>query len=144
MWTPRLTFNRDLIYKFACLSYGRGQLQLRTFLPKPACYVVKMGFLEYFRDPQHVLLLKIDVFLLFWLFIAGIMKELDQTATTQAFVTGMREDLKLYGNELVEFNTYFSIGYAIGLVPGQIIQTKLRPSIFLPACEIVWGLVVLL
>lgn len=56
----------------------------------------------------------------------------------------MREDLKLYGNELVEFNTFFSIGYAIGLVPGQLIQTKVRPSVFLPACEITWGFLVLL
>ncbi|KAH7323247.1 major facilitator superfamily transporter [Stachybotrys elegans] len=102
-----------------------------------------MGLFTYFRDPQRVLLLKIDICLLLWLFIAGIMKELDQSATTQAYVTGMREDLELYGNELVEFNTYFSIGYALGLVPGQIIQTKLRPSLFLPACEIIWGLLVL-
>jgi ACS family pantothenate transporter-like MFS transporter len=56
----------------------------------------------------------------------------------------MREDLSLYGNELVNFNTFFSIGYAIGLIPGQIIQTKIRPSLFLPCCEITWGLLVLL
>lgn len=73
-----------------------------------------------------------------------LIKELDQTATTQAYISGMREDLNLYGNELVEFNTYFSIGYAIGLVPGQLIQTKVRPSIFLPFCEVTWGLLVLL
>lgn len=73
-----------------------------------------------------------------------LIKELDQTATTQAYVSGMREDLSLYGNELVNFNTFFSIGYAIGLVPGQVIQTKVRPSLFLPCCEITWGLLVLL
>lgn len=56
----------------------------------------------------------------------------------------MREDLSLYGNELVNFNTFFSIGYAIGLIPGQIIQTKVRPSIYLPCCEVIWGLLVLL
>ncbi|PSN72308.1 major facilitator superfamily transporter [Corynespora cassiicola Philippines] len=81
--------------------------------------------------------------LLAWMFLAGIMKEMDQSATTQAYVSGMRESLNLNGNELVEFNTYFSIGYAIFLVPGQIIQTKIRPSIFLPICEITWGLIVL-
>lgn len=65
---------------------------------------------------------------------------MDQSATTAAFVSGMKEDLKLYGNELVEFTTYFSIGYAIFIVPSQIIQTRVRPSIFLPICEIIWGL----
>lgn len=35
----------------------------------------------------------------------------------------MKEALSLNGNELVEFTTYFSIGYALGIVPAQIIQT---------------------
>lgn len=81
-------------------------------------------YIPYFRDPNHVLLFKLDTLLLTWAFLAGIMKEMDQSATTQAYISGMREALNLYGNELVEFTTYFSIGYAIGLVPGQLIQTK--------------------
>ncbi|KAF5010987.1 hypothetical protein FDECE_2857 [Fusarium decemcellulare] len=99
--------------------------------------------IPYFRDPKHVLLFKLDCLLLTWAFLAGIMKEMDQSATTQAYVSGMREALNLYGNELVEFNTFFSIGYAIGLVPGQLAQTKVRPSLFLPICEITWGFFVL-
>ncbi|KAF5019535.1 hypothetical protein F66182_8450 [Fusarium sp. NRRL 66182] len=99
--------------------------------------------IPYFRSPKNVLLFKLGCLLLTWAFVAGIMKEMDQSATTQAYVSGMREALGLYGNELVEFNTYFSIGYAIGLVPGQLAQTRVRPSLFLPACEIIWGLFVL-
>ena len=84
--------------------------------------------IPYFRDTRHVLLLKLDCLLLTWTFIAGIMKEMDQSATTQAYVSGMREALRLYGNDLVEFNTYFSIGYAIGLVPGQLAQTRVSST----------------
>lgn len=80
--------------------------------------------IPYFRNARNVLVFKLDVMLLAWMFLAGIMKEMDQSATTQAYVSGMRESLSLYGNELVEFNTYFSIGYALGLVPGQLIQTR--------------------
>ncbi|KAK2027501.1 major facilitator superfamily transporter [Colletotrichum zoysiae] len=98
--------------------------------------------IPYFRDPRNVLVFKLDVMLLAWMFLAGIMKEMDQSATTQAYVSGMRESLSLYGNELVEFNTFFSIGYALGLVPGQLIQTRFRPSVFLPICEMSWGLLV--
>ncbi|KAL4753859.1 major facilitator superfamily domain-containing protein [Aspergillus terricola var. indicus] len=54
---------------------------------------------------------------------------MDQSATTQAC--------------LVEFTTYFSIGYALAIVPSQMIQTLIRPSIFLPACEVTWGLLTL-
>ena len=93
----------------------------------------------YFKDPSHVLVFKLDALLLTWAFIAGLLKDMDQSATTQAYVSGMKEDLSLYGNELVEFTTYFSIGYALFIVPSQIIQTKVRPSIFLPICEVVWG-----
>ncbi|CAG9940965.1 unnamed protein product [Clonostachys rosea f. rosea IK726] len=94
----------------------------------------------YFKDPAHVLVFKLDVLLLVWAFIAGLFKDMDQSATTAAYVSGMKEDLSLYGNELVEFTTYFSIGYALFIVPSQLIQTKVRPSIFLPICEIIWGL----
>jgi hypothetical protein len=86
------------------------------------------SFIPYFKNPRHVLILKLDCLLLTWTFIAGIMKEMDQSATTQAYVSGMREALGLYGNELVMFNTFFSIGYAIGLVPGQLAQTRVSDS----------------
>ncbi|KAJ9162067.1 Vitamin h transporter [Coniochaeta hoffmannii] len=94
----------------------------------------------YFRDPRHVLVLKLDILLLAWAFVAGLLKDMDQSATTAAYVSGMKEDLSLYGNELVEFTTFFSIGYAISIIPAQIIQTRVRPSLFLPVCEIIWGL----
>ena len=97
----------------------------------------------YFRDPEHVLVLKLDTLLLTWAFIAGLLKDMDQSGTTQAYVSGMKESLSLYGNELVEFTTYFSIGYALFIVPSQMIQTRVRPSLFLPACEIIWGAVTL-
>ncbi|KAK8050831.1 Major facilitator superfamily transporter [Apiospora rasikravindrae] len=57
-------------------------------------------FVPYFRNPENILRTKLDLFLLLWMFIAGIMKEMDQSATTQAYVSGMREDLGLLGNEL--------------------------------------------
>ncbi|KAF7552770.1 hypothetical protein G7Z17_g4093 [Cylindrodendrum hubeiense] len=94
----------------------------------------------YFKDPRHVLLLKLDTLLLSWAFVAGLFKDMDQSATTAAYVSGMKEDLGLFGNELVEFTTWFSVGYALFIVPSQLIQTRVRPSVFLPFCEIVWGL----
>lgn len=97
----------------------------------------------YFKDPSHVLVLKLDALLLVWAFVAGLFKDMDQSATTAAYVSGMKEDLSLYGNELVEFTIYFSIGYAIFIVPSQLIQTRVRPSLFLPICEIIWGLLTL-
>ncbi|KXH47831.1 hypothetical protein CSAL01_03324 [Colletotrichum salicis] len=97
----------------------------------------------YFEDAEHVLVLKLDLLLLSWAFIAGLMKDMDQSTTTAAYVSGMQEALSLYGNELVEFTTYFSIGYALFIVPSQLIQTRVRPSLWLPFCEVVWGAITL-
>ena len=112
--------------------------------PSSACYHGLRRFIPYLRNEENVLRTKLDCFLLLWMFIAGIMKEMDQSATTQAYVSGMKEDLALYGNELNWFQTYFSIAYAIFIVPSQMLQTKLRPSLWLPFAEIAWGVLTLL
>lgn len=35
--------------------------------------------------------------------------------------------------------SYFNVGYAIFLIPSQIIITRVRPSLWLPALEACWG-----
>ncbi|WOO78107.1 Pantothenate transporter FEN2 [Vanrija pseudolonga] len=92
-----------------------------------------------YRTRERALLLKLDLLLLSWAFVAGLTKDMDQSATTQAYVSGMKEALHLNGNELVEFTTFFSIGYAICIIPSQLVQTRIRSSLFLPICEIIWG-----
>ncbi|ESK92288.1 major facilitator superfamily transporter [Moniliophthora roreri MCA 2997] len=66
---------------------------------------------------------------------------MDQSNTTQAY---MKNALQLNGNELVEFATFYSISYAITIVPSQLLQTKLRPLLWLPLCEVLWGVFTLL
>ncbi|KAH8718503.1 Pantothenate transporter liz1 [Beauveria bassiana] len=58
-----------------------------------------------------------------------------------AYVSGMKEDLHLEGNELNLFTTYFNVAYCIMLIPSQIIMTHVRPSWWLPSVEIVWGII---
>ncbi|KAL0572107.1 hypothetical protein V5O48_009860 [Marasmius crinis-equi] len=72
--------------------------------------------------------------------ISQVIKYLDQQNINQAYVSGMKEDLGLYGNELNYFSTYFQIGYCIMLIPSQIIMTYVRPSYWLPGLELVWGI----
>ncbi|KAJ8117662.1 hypothetical protein OPT61_g1195 [Boeremia exigua] len=133
------------------LSNGPAQSTFRVLLkmriratPSPSKGRRGLGrFFTYFQDEENWLRVKLDCFLLLWMFVAGIMKEMDQSATTQAYVSGMKEDLALYGNELNWFQTYFSIAYAIFIVPSQMLQTRLRPSLWLPFAEIAWGILTL-
>lgn len=41
-------------------------------------------FLPYFRNEENVLRAKLDYFLLLRMFVVGILKEMDQSAITQA------------------------------------------------------------
>ncbi|BCS17496.1 uncharacterized protein APUU_10324A [Aspergillus puulaauensis] len=68
------------------------------------------------------------------------IKYLDQTNYSNAFVSGMQEELSLYGNERNWLNTWFSLGIMVGSVPSQMTQLSfVRPSILIPCCELAWA-----
>ncbi|PBL01328.1 major facilitator superfamily transporter [Armillaria gallica] len=89
---------------------------------------------------EKSLVLRLDCFLMFFGCVSQIIKYLDQQNINTAYVSGMKEDLNLVGNELNYFTTYFNVGYCIMLVPSQIIMTYVRPSFWLPGLEIAWGI----
>lgn len=47
-----------------------------------------------------------------------------------------KEDLNLYGNQLNYMTTAWTVGYVIGEIPSNILLTRVRPSIWIPACEV--------
>ncbi|WKT41320.1 Major facilitator superfamily [Fusarium oxysporum f. sp. vasinfectum] len=72
------------------------------------------------------------------------IKYLDQTNYSNAFVSGMQEDLDLYGNERNWLGTWFSLGIMVGTIPAQMLQlSHIRPSILIPTCEICWSALVI-
>lgn len=80
------------------------------------------------------------------------IKYLDQNNINSAFVSGMfvylllvhirsltltrKEDLGLYGNQLNYMQTCWTVGYVIGEIPSNIMLTRVRPSIWIPAMEV--------
>lgn len=52
----------------------------------------------------------------------------------------MKEDLNMYGTQLNLVDTSWTVGYVIGMIPSQIILTKVRPGLWIPICEVVWTL----
>lgn len=63
---------------------------------------------------------------------------LDQTNIANAFVSGMKEDLAMNANQINYVDVAWTTGYVVGQIPSQIILTKVRPSIWIPSCEMVW------
>jgi MFS transporter, ACS family, pantothenate transporter len=72
------------------------------------------------------------------------IKYLDQININNAFVSGMKEDLNLYGNQLNYMQTLWTVGYVLGEVPSNMLLTRVRPSIWIPACEVTWATLTIL
>ena len=89
-------------------------------------------------DPkeERAFVWRLDLFFMTIGFLGYAFKYLDQTNISNAYVSGMKEDLKLYGNELNYFTTYFNIGYMVMLYPSCIIISHLGPEKWLPGCEV--------
>ncbi|KAK7182284.1 hypothetical protein DPSP01_006996 [Paraphaeosphaeria sporulosa] len=92
---------------------------------------------------ERAFIAKIDFWILTYVCIAYFVKYLDQTNISNAYVSGMKEDLHLTGNDLNYLTTYWTIGYILGQIPSQLILLKIRPSIWLPTLELIWGFLVM-
>ncbi|KAI0132616.1 major facilitator superfamily transporter [Xylariales sp. AK1849] len=87
---------------------------------------------------ERVFIQKLDVFLITMLSLGYFIKNLDQGNISNAFVSGMKEDLAMNGNEINLVDTAWTVGYVVGQIPSQIMLTKVRPSIWVPSCELLW------
>ncbi|KAL1665683.1 major facilitator superfamily domain-containing protein [Schizophyllum commune] len=96
------------------------------------------------KSPQErKLLVKIDWWILSYVCVAYFIKYLDQTNISQAYVSGMKEDLKLAGNDLNLLTTWWTVGYILGQLPSQVMLSYVRPSIWLPTMELLWSVFVI-
>ncbi|KAF4301793.1 putative major facilitator superfamily transporter protein [Botryosphaeria dothidea] len=89
------------------------------------------------------LIRKLDIFILTYSCLCFFIKYLDQTNISNAYVSGMKEELGLYGNELNLMTTYYNIGYIIGAPLSNLLLTVILPRIHLPACLLTWSVFVL-
>ncbi|KAM7197904.1 Major facilitator superfamily domain containing protein [Rhypophila sp. PSN 637] len=89
-------------------------------------------------------LLKLDGVLLTFASLGYFIKYLDQVNINNAFVSGMKEDMALFGNELNYMQTCWTVGYVVGQVPSNILLTRIRPSVWIPTCEVVWSVMTIL
>ncbi|KAK9362929.1 major facilitator superfamily domain-containing protein [Lipomyces starkeyi] len=98
-------------------------------------------FWDTFRKPprQRKYVQKLDLNILIYALLSFFIKTLDNSNISNAFVSGMKEDLRLYGQERNLFTTFFNIGYIVGLVPSQFVLNRVRPSIWIPTCELIWS-----
>lgn len=88
---------------------------------------------------EKKLLFKIDFFILTYGCLAYFTKWLDQANLSNAYVSGMKGDLAMYGTQYNLAVTCFSVGQIIGAIPANILLTWIPPRILLPGMELIWA-----
>lgn len=69
------------------------------------------------RPGERKLLFKIDFFILTFCCLAYFCNYLDRSNLTNAYVSGMREELGFEGDQLNQINTCFTVGYVSTCCP---------------------------
>ncbi|BCS23791.1 uncharacterized protein APUU_40235A [Aspergillus puulaauensis] len=87
---------------------------------------------------ERRLLTKLDAAILTFASLGYFIKYLDQININNAFVSGMKEDLGMYENQLNYMQASWTVGYVIGEIPSNMLLTKIRPRYWLPAMELLW------
>lgn len=64
--------------------------------------------------------------------------------TDNAYVSGLSEDLNFQGNQLVQFQTMYIVGAAVGQIPFAWIFPKVPMHWLVPGMDLGWGLFTLL
>lgn len=88
-------------------------------------------------------ILKLDMWVMSYCCLSYFIKYLDQTNISNAYVSGMKEDLRFGGNQYNWQLTWFYIGYIVGQIPSQYAINRIRPSIWLPTMELIYGALVM-
>ncbi|ROW06049.1 hypothetical protein VMCG_04488 [Cytospora schulzeri] len=89
---------------------------------------------------EKKLLFKIDCAILTYGCLAYFAKWLDQSNLSNAYVSGMKEDLNMVGTDYNLATTCFSVGQIIGPIPANLLLTWVPPRILLPGLELIWAL----
>lgn len=105
---------------------------------------------------ERKLILKLDLLILPYAFVIYWVKYIDQTNISKqrslpsaclssppvdnAYVSGLSTDLNFHGNELVHFQTIFTLGNVLGLLPFAYLFPKVPMYWLVPCLDLGWGI----
>lgn len=73
---------------------------------------------------ERALVQRLDIFILSWATFGYFIRLLDSGNITNAYVSGMKEDLGFKGNQYNLLSTFFTCGYLVGQIPSQFLLTR--------------------
>ncbi|GME40268.1 putative mfs general substrate transporter protein [Neofusicoccum parvum] len=118
----------DLLRTAFASSYGKDKPKFFFWYPSGT------------TSAEKKLLHKIDFFILSYACLGYFAKWLDQANLSNAYVSGMKEDLRMYGTEYSLATTCFQVGTILGGIPSNLLLTWVPPRYLLPGQEFIWGI----
>ncbi|KIH88853.1 MFS transporter, ACS family, pantothenate transporter [Sporothrix brasiliensis 5110] len=89
---------------------------------------------------ERRLLRKLDSAILTVGCLGFFMKYLDQGNLANAYVSGLQEDLHMYGNQYTYATSVYTVAYAVMQIPSTLIIQRVPPRLWLTAMEVGWGI----
>ncbi|EFX06126.1 major facilitator superfamily transporter [Grosmannia clavigera kw1407] len=89
-------------------------------------------------------IMKLDLIIVPYLVVSYWVKNLDQNNLNNAYVSGMKEDLGFYGNQLIQLQTIYIVGAVLGQLPFLFVFTYVPMHYLLPGLDVFWGIFTLL
>ncbi|KAM9932297.1 hypothetical protein OXX80_008071 [Metschnikowia pulcherrima] len=106
--------------------------------------VIPQKWFQWFSESdtpaEKRLIIKLDLCIWLYFFLSSFVKTLDSSAISYAYVSGMKEDLKMYGNQLTYQSSCFMAGFIVGQIPLTMLATKLPINLYLPIMDSLWAL----
>ncbi|KAL8376795.1 hypothetical protein RB595_007761 [Gaeumannomyces hyphopodioides] len=88
---------------------------------------------------EEALVKKIDCYLLPTIWIMYLCSYMDRTNIGNAKIAGMTKDLEMDSDMYSTALVVFFVGYVVFEVPSNMVLSRARPSVFLPAIMFLWG-----
>ncbi|KAF2011513.1 MFS general substrate transporter [Aaosphaeria arxii CBS 175.79] len=99
---------------------------------------------EYDEDTRALekrLVRKLDMTLMPVVWVLYFFNYMDRNNIAQAKLNSFEKDLGLKGNQFNVAVSILNVGYVLMQLPSNMILTKVRPSIYIPACAMLWSCV---
>ncbi|GAV52327.1 hypothetical protein ZYGR_0AG03180 [Zygosaccharomyces rouxii] len=87
---------------------------------------------------ERTLLYKLDIILALYFLILNWSKSLDTNNYTNAYVSGMQQDLNMKGNAYVDTSTIANVGSIVFQLPFMYLLPRFPPHIVLPVMDLGW------
>lgn len=92
---------------------------------------------------ERKLLFKIDLLVMSFVCLNYWINYVDRSNIANAYISGMKEDLNMTGDDFNVINTVFYVGYIVSMVPNNIMLLKVPPRYWLSFCCFAWAMLTL-